>query len=644
MAFCGPPPDWDEKFRGTGGVLLGVWIPRDPNYLEKRNQKPVPPEPPKAPAEDWIKVQVVDDQTGKVVPGVQLDIKVPNGFVEPHETRRSGMVESLGLESGDCEISGSLDGLVLKNVLQFVGVGDKPIESPKKGEKPEGIPDPEPYNRYRIVNVEKHVVQKGDSFRKLANQAGINRNALDKFNWPREGIYTPNDDLYTSDIVYIPKKWSQKGFETNRVHTIRVKREFYIEDDVTKKAGGNTVVFNYSHDPALSYDNDVRFKYEEGALKCSHVVVFDKRICDPSEDKRAAVKEHASFIYMDVGCWVDNADGHQTKCRNFGLVCGPHVYLCSFTREKKAPHSRVPSVQKFFREMLSKDCGTEVIKYAYTGDETRRPEEDSELYLFLGDLHLPPLSWGIPYTPMEKFLSDPDIFKEAYIDLDTFLNGIRKLSADTKKLTHFIHTGDMFEMWLGRPYLFKNGYNMPEWIDNEAPAKAVEWGKDVIDRHQSTFEALQEIWEGDFAEVKFLWGNHDDYLKESYVTVNLRQPERYAYYSGQKGNIFCEHGHRFDQKNFDNQPADGSNILNTQNIINYIAYGLPGTRKLEVATRLVTGIGHLEEREAYIIGASRSNLNLRLDQKKKPFNAYVMGHTHRSLLNRCIIEPKFQNQ
>ncbi len=623
--------DWEDAIRGPCGIRYGVWIPRDPNYIKKENEQKAP-EPPKAPAEDWIKIKVVDDQTGRVVPGVILDITVPGGFIEPHETRRSGLVESLGLASGECEVSGDINDLTLKNTLLFVGVGDTPIEKPKEGAKPESIPDPEPRNRYRIVNVEKHVVQKGDSFRKLANAAGIGRDALTTFNWPREGIYTPNEDLHTSDIIYIPKKWSQKGFETNRVHTIRVKREFFIEDDVNKKADVDVPLLKYTHDPSLKDGDGLRFKYEEGALKCSHVVAFDKRICDVSEDKRAAIKEHASFIYIDVGCWADNADGNQTKCRNFGLVCGPHVYLCKYTKEKKAPNSRVPSVQQFFREMLDQGCGIQVITYAYSGDETRRPKEDSDLYLFLGDLHLPPLTWLMRAPILDK-LGDPNIFKHAHVDLGTFLLGIRRLSPGTKKLLHFIQTGDMFEMWIGHPYLFKEGYNVPEWVDDDAPNRAIEWGKDVIDGNVPTFRSLQEIWEGDFAEVRFLWGNHDDYLREPCVTVQLRQPDRYAYFTGQNGNIFCEHGHRFDRENFDNR--DGGNFL-----LNIATYAFPPARSFEPFFRWVHGVGHPSERDSYLLGASLVNLNLRVEQKKQPFTIYVMAHTHDCKMYRCIIEPK----
>ena len=214
-------------------------------------------------------------------------------------------------------------------------------------------------------------------------------------------------------------------------------------------------------------------------------------------------------------------------------------------------------MQQFFREMLGQGCGIEVITYAYAGDETRRPKEDSQLYLFLGDLHLPPLTWLMRAPILDK-LGDPNIFKHAHVDLGTFLLGIRRLSPSTKKLLHFIQTGDMFEMWIGHPYLFKQGYNMPEWVDDDAPNRAIEWGNDVIDSNVSTFRSLQEVWEGDFAEVRFLWGNHDDYLREPCVTVQLRQPDRYAYFTGQNGNIFCEHGHRFDRENFDNR--DGGNL------------------------------------------------------------------------------------
>ena len=37
-----------------------------------------------------------------------------------------------------------------------------------------------------------------------------------------------------------------------------------------------------------------------------------------------------TFVYMDVGFW----GGHR---RDFGLVCGPHVWLCQFGQQRGAP-------------------------------------------------------------------------------------------------------------------------------------------------------------------------------------------------------------------------------------------------------------------------------------------------------------------
>src|SRR4030042_5180042 len=96
--------DWEDRFRGPCGSQYGVWIPRDPNYVKKQEQKA--PEPPKAPANDWIKIKVVDDQSGEVIPKVILNLKTPDKSIDQHEKRLSGLIESLGLESGNCELSG----------------------------------------------------------------------------------------------------------------------------------------------------------------------------------------------------------------------------------------------------------------------------------------------------------------------------------------------------------------------------------------------------------------------------------------------------------------------------------------------------------------------------------------------------------
>jgi hypothetical protein len=57
----------DKAFRGPFGMKLGTWIERNPIQLPKTSTTA-----PTAPANDWIKVKVVDDQSGEVIPKVNL--------------------------------------------------------------------------------------------------------------------------------------------------------------------------------------------------------------------------------------------------------------------------------------------------------------------------------------------------------------------------------------------------------------------------------------------------------------------------------------------------------------------------------------------------------------------------------------------
>ncbi len=117
--------------------------------------------------------------------------------------------------------------------------------------------------------------------------------------------------------------------QVQKSSSTRVKREFFIEDHLKKRADDYGESLPYTYDPSLKKDDGgFRFVFDGRVLRCS--------------------SEHPSFIYVDAGCWVDNADGKGKKCRDFALVSGPHVYLCEFNHSKSAPRSRVDSVHKFF--------------------------------------------------------------------------------------------------------------------------------------------------------------------------------------------------------------------------------------------------------------------------------------------------------
>jgi hypothetical protein len=136
-----------------------------------------------------------------------------------------------------------------------------------------------------------------------------------------------------------------------------------------------------------------------------------------------------SFIYLDVGAWIGSKDGKWGKDdskkpgsyikRDFGIVCGPLVMLCSFTyahikedcafwkKNKNSKKEPFQSVAKLI-EALSKpaladdngDLGAVVVREALVSPSASEWFEDDEKYVIhviLGDMHVPVLD-GIAQT------------------------------------------------------------------------------------------------------------------------------------------------------------------------------------------------------------------------------------------------------
>jgi LysM repeat protein len=208
--------DWEDSIRGPGGIRYGVWIPRDPNYVKK--QEPKAPEPPKAPANDWIKIKMVDDQSGEVIPKVVLNLKTPDNSTEQHETRLSGMIESLGLQSSNCEVSCDLKDATIENTLSFVGIGEKPIGQ-KNANESNSKDDTgyKPGNKY-IASIEEHKVKTGETLKSVADSAGMSWQALAKFNWGTDDPDEINKHLF-NDVGCTKKPQTEKTFYlTIRIH------------------------------------------------------------------------------------------------------------------------------------------------------------------------------------------------------------------------------------------------------------------------------------------------------------------------------------------------------------------------------------------------------------------------------------------
>jgi hypothetical protein len=77
---------------------------------------PPPPPPPKKQEKTWIEFKVVEDGTGKPVPGVRLRITTPDGIENFYTTNASGLVRIEGLEAGTCEVGEVLDNDALEVV------------------------------------------------------------------------------------------------------------------------------------------------------------------------------------------------------------------------------------------------------------------------------------------------------------------------------------------------------------------------------------------------------------------------------------------------------------------------------------------------------------------------------------------------
>ena len=331
--------DWEDRSRGPCGIQYGVWIPRDPNYVKKKDKQKAP-EQPKAPANDWIKIKVVDDQSGEVIPKVVLNLKTPDNSTEQHETRLSGMIESLGLQSGDCELSGDLSDLTIDNTLVFVGVGDSPSgQQSSSSSKPGKIPPPASGSRYRIAMVEEHKVKKGETLESLGKSIGMKWQELAKFNWGTDKPEEINkhlasdvgctkktadgknylfDDSDEPGILYLPKKWTQGGLATNQQHTIRVR---FLEIPRVKF---RIKLYDADGEPLANKPYSLELRDETIKDKTDQEGVLEASIPSNVEKGKLTLTETEEVYELNFGFLdpPDSTTGAQARLNNLGYNCG----------------------------------------------------------------------------------------------------------------------------------------------------------------------------------------------------------------------------------------------------------------------------------------------------------------------------------
>jgi UDP-2,3-diacylglucosamine pyrophosphatase LpxH len=429
-----------------------------------------------------------------------------------------------------------------------------------------------------------------------------------------------------------------------------------------------------------------RYVFDQGGLRCSPAVPGRDRICYAGREALTTVaKERPSFVYLDVGCWADDADGEGMRRRDFGLVCGQHVYLCQYVDSPVVPNTRVPSVRGFFEGLARLGCGAEVVAYARARDFDRKTCQDPNLYLLLGDLHLPPVTWfysrmamasppvqdlpawlegapamvaqtdrvmrsayecaafhramgDVPEASLPGF-PNPDISRHAGESLVCFLDALAKLDQEVRRRLHFVHLGDMFELWVGRGYHLVPGPDgEPTWRYPQSRDVVADWCLEVMIQNAPVFWALKRLEGAGLAEVKYVAGNHDGYLLKPELTTHLGLRPRDPLYRGLNGDLLAEHGHRFDSANFDN--VDGKGALSGPWFCRRLMED-PALREIEGQVDALRGLWSLKQRDAHLLGATLLYLDELIELGQKPFSIYVMGHSHKGMLVHFNIRAEY---
>jgi UDP-2,3-diacylglucosamine pyrophosphatase LpxH len=461
----------------------------------------------------------------------------------------------------------------------------------------------------------------------------------------------------------------------------------YVEDAEPLRAKGYLRPLRYTMDRSPGGRlGPFRFVFNQGALRCSDAAEYGNRICYVPRDLQTTLsRESSSFVYLDVGCWVDDADGKGSRHRDFGLVCGPHVYLCEYVGGATVPQTRVPAVRSFFEGLAERGAGARVVRYCRARDIDRRTAEDPGLHLLVGDLHLPPVTWFYSKTqiaiPVERQMPEwlarapamrrqktsllrdyygrstydrergemrqahspvwgtPDIFKNAGGDLSQFLDAVGSLDDALKARIHFIHTGDMYELWVGRDYHLVSGADgRSRWKESNSPDTVADWALEVMVRNAHVFAAFLRLADAGLAEVRYVGGNHDGYMMKEEMAAQLATARRDPLYRGLNGDLMVEHGHRFDGSNYDN--VDGQKLLSGPGVTEWL-YLVPGLRKLEAVGRAKDAFTKPSERDGYLLGATLFYLLERFHERRKPFAIYAMGHTHEAMLVRFDVRAEY---
>lgn len=199
-----------------------------------------------AEATHFFSVRVVDDETDAPIVGCRLEVKLPDCSTRALVTGPGGVAEILGAPEGSYELgspfgAGTLDLTLVpaEGARRGAGSGGKD----GAGSKPAAPKEAVAGIAYTIAEVKTHRVKSGETLASIARENGLTGAQLAYFNFgeyegpaleealrDRVGCTRKAEDgrfvLDDSDepgVLHLPSRWSKRGLEVDRKHTLRVK-------------------------------------------------------------------------------------------------------------------------------------------------------------------------------------------------------------------------------------------------------------------------------------------------------------------------------------------------------------------------------------------------------------------------------------
>ncbi len=197
----------------------------------------------------WIGFHAVENESGKDLANLTINVKWPSGKLTNHKTDSEGLVTIEHAESGNYDLLGSFKNATF---IQTCSLEKSVNNSNEKSADPAlkrkapilAKKNSEPAKRpLCFARVKEHKVKKGEGLKSIAKKAGITWEELAYFNF---GTTTPDeinthlyndigctikdkkgnyhfDDKDDPGIIVVPELFEKKGLPANQTHQIRLK-------------------------------------------------------------------------------------------------------------------------------------------------------------------------------------------------------------------------------------------------------------------------------------------------------------------------------------------------------------------------------------------------------------------------------------